>query len=258
MFDFQEWWYQIDWAATGSMLAGIGTCIAAGFAVFIAIKQNNLTKEIAMKQNELTVQIADKQLKQTELELKIALYDKRYTCYQLLSKYLYIGSIFKHQLKEIPNEIQKQIIETAYYKNEVDRESVAKELQSLHSYLANSQNSAIAWMQSATGLNSSIAENYERNKTRIMEVDRKLVNIDYEYSEKQIAIIRTAKFCFPMKISEPIIKYISLIFSWDAYEKKCLNRDEILKQYNEICEKKIVSQMESLMKLPDAERRGIV
>lgn len=49
------------------------------------------------------------------MEMKITLYEKRFVCYQLLKKYLYIGNIFKHKQKEIPPDIQQQIIESVYY-----------------------------------------------------------------------------------------------------------------------------------------------
>lgn len=75
------------------------------------------------------------------------------------------------------------------------------------------------------------------------------MNLDYEYSERQIDIIKTAKFCFPDEIANPTIKYISLIFSWDAYEKKCLNEKEIIVAYDDICSKKIIASMENLLTL---------
>lgn len=133
LYSLNEWYSQINWSATGSMLGAIGTCIAAFFAIVIAKRQNDLTKKIA-----------DKQFEQAKLEMKITLYEKRFVCYQLLKKYLYIGNIFKHKQKEIPADIQQQIIESVYYSNEADRESLANEIRSLYGYLSDSQNSAMA------------------------------------------------------------------------------------------------------------------
>lgn len=217
-----EWWSNIDWAATGSMISGLGACGAIVFAIFIAHKQNELTR-----------QIAEKQLKQADFELKMALYDKRYICYQLITKYLYIGGLYKHQLKEFSQEIQRQLIESVYYNNEVDREVLVKKLQST----------------TVNFFKLTINDQCEKDKEKNAEVARKLLNIDYEYSEKQKSIIRTAKFCFPIEIADPINEYISLIFSWDAYEQKCLNQDKILKLYEYICTNKIVPQMEALLKI---------
>lgn len=238
LYSLNEWYSQIDWSATGSMLGAIGTCVAAFFAIVIAKRQNDLTKKIA-----------DKQFEQAKLEMKITLYEKRFVCYQLLKKYLYIGNIFKHKQKEIPADIQQQIIESVYYSNEADRESLANEIRSLYGYLSDSQNSAMAWMKQAAGVDSKISRDYEKNKKRIAETNRKLLNLDYEYSERQISIIKTAKFCFPYEIANPAIKYISLVFSWDAYEKKCLNEKEIIVAYDDICSKKIIASMENLLTL---------
>lgn len=238
LFSLNEWYSQIDWSATGSMLGAIGTCTAAFFAIVIAKRQNDLTKKIA-----------DKQFEQAKLEMKITLYEKRFVCYQLLKKYLYIGNIFKHKQKEIPSDIQQQIIESVYYSNEADRESLANEIRSLYGYLSDSQNFAKAWMKQASGVDLKNSRDYEKNKKRITEVDRKLLNLDYEYSERQIGIIKTAKFCFPDEIANPTIKYISLIFNWDAYEKKCLNEKEIIVAYDGICSKKIIASMENLLTL---------
>lgn len=251
-----DWWSQIDWSATGSMIGAIGTCIAAGIAVKIAIKQNEITKQIADEQNRIEKEIAEKQLKQAELEIKISLYEKRYICFQLLQKYLYIGGILKHKQKKIPPEIQQQIIESVYYTNEADRESLTNEIRSLYGYLSDSQNTAMAWMKEAAGVSSSIATEYEENKKKIAIVDKKLLNLDFEYSERQINTIKTARFCFPNEIAEPIIKYISLIFSWDAYEKKCLNEEAIINSYEDICSKMIIPKIEDLLKLSYNELGG--
>ena len=51
------------------------------------------------------------------------------------------------------------------------------------------------------------------------------------------------------KIKHDIIKYISLIFSPEAYQKHELNRDKILSVFNEIKEKCITSKMKDLLKL---------
>lgn len=104
MLKIIEWYYQIDWSATGSMIGGIGTCIAIGFAVWIAHKQNQLSKTIA-----------EKQIKQTELDQKIALYDKRYEVFQLFNKYFYIGNIFYNQKKELTSQMNKMIVEQIYF-----------------------------------------------------------------------------------------------------------------------------------------------
>lgn len=115
-----DFYSQIDWSATGSMLGGIGTCIAAIFAILIAHRQNKVTQ-----------QIAEKQLKQSEHELKIALYDKRYEIYTNFSQYLYYAGLAKRMQKEPSVEQNLLFIESIYSKNDEDRIILTKKIGSL-------------------------------------------------------------------------------------------------------------------------------
>ena len=135
-----DWWSQRDWSATGSMLGGIGTCIAAIFACIIAKRQNDLTK-----------QISEKQFEQTKLDQKIALYDKRYEVYELFSKYIYIGNIFLHKRKDIPDEINKMIVEQIYFSNEEDRENLTNEFVNLAKILNDPQKQVVVQMTEIQG-----------------------------------------------------------------------------------------------------------
>lgn len=229
---FQEWWYQIDWSATGSMLAGIGTLIAAGFAFFIA-----------MKQNELTKQIAEKQIKQTELAQKISLYDKRYEVYTLFSQYLLYAGMLSHIIKDLDVKNNLMFIESIYFTNTADRELLTNKLANLAGNIKAPQNAAMMWMQETVGLHSSVADEYLKDSNDLNKIYKKLVNLDYEFSEKQIQKAKMSEFCFPKEISKLVIQYISLLFSWSAYEKKCLDIDSIKECYKKICEEKIVSKM---------------
>lgn len=249
MFDFQEWWCQIDWSATGSMLAGIGTCVAAGFAVFIAIKQNNLTREIAVKQNDLTKQIAEKQIKQTELAQKIALYDKRYEIYLLFTQYLSYGGMLAHTIKDLDTKNNLMLIESIYYTNSSDRELLTNKLANLAGNIKDPQKVAMKWMQEAAGLHSAIADEYIKDSNDFNKIYKNLENLDYEFSEKQIQKAKMSEFCFPEEISKYVIQYISLLFSWTAYEKKCLDAASITECYKKICEAKIVNKMKVFLKI---------
>lgn len=238
MIVFQEWWSQIDWSATGSMLAGIGTCVAAVFAILIAMKQNKLTKEIS-----------EKQIKQTELDQKIALYDKRYEIYSLFKQYLFYGGILAHIKKDLDTKNNLLLIESIYYTNTADRELLTNKLANLTGNMDNPQKATMKWIQEAAGLHSSVTDEYTKNSNDSNIIYKKLVNLDYEFSEKQIQKAKMSEFCFPNEISKYIIQYISLLFSWNAYEKKCLDIESITKCYNKICEEKIVSKMKEFLKL---------
>lgn len=238
MIVFQEWWSQIDWSATGSMLAGIGTCVAAVFAILIAMKQNKLTKEIS-----------EKQIKQTELDQKIALYDKRYEIYSLFKQYLLYGGILAHTIKDLDTKNNLMFIESIYYTNTADRELLMNKLANLSGNINNPKNATMKWIQEAAGLHSSVADKYIKDTNDLNITYKKLVNLDYEFSEKQIQKAKMSEFCFPNEISKYVIQYISLLFSWNAYEEKCLDIDSITKCYKKICEEKIVSKMKVFLKL---------
>lgn len=233
-----DWWSQIDWSATGSMISAIGTCVAAFFAYLIA-----------KRQNKLTGQIADKQFKQAELGQKIALYDKRYEVYSLFSKYIYIGNIFIHQKKELTPELNKMLLEQVYFDNESDREALTNKFVNLGKIVTDPQKQALAQMLLFQGTYSKNTAEYNKSKIEIGEIHKKIENMDYTFAEKQILKIRMAEFCYPIEIAIPIIKYISLIFSPEAYQKHELNRDKILSVFNEIKEKCITSKMKDLLKL---------
>ena len=238
MLPLFEWYYQIDWSATGSMIGGIGTCIAIGFACWIAHKQNEITK-----------QIAEKQIQQTELDQKISLYDKRYEVYQLFSNYIYIGNIFINQKKPLTPELNKMIVEQIYYNNEIDRETITKKIVNLEKTVNDPNKQVVANISKMIGMTSIIADEYNNKKSDFDETYKKLLNIDYTFAENQIRKIKMAEFCYPENISKPIIQYISLIFSPEAYEKHELNRDKILKIFKEIKKNKIYEEMKSLLKL---------
>ena len=236
MNTFQEWWYQIDWSATGSMLAGIGTCVAAGFAILIAKKQNDLTK-----------QISEKQIRQTELDQKIALYDKRYVIYSLFTQYLSYGGMLAHTEKDLDTKKNLMFIESIYYTNTSDREFLTNKLANLAGNIKGPQKTAMKWIQEAAGLHSSIADEYIKDSNDFNKIYKKLENLDYEFSEKQIQKAKMSEFCFPKEISELVIQYISLLFSWSAYEKKCLDIVSIKECYRKICEEKIVCKMKTFL-----------
>ena len=258
MIVFLDWWNQIDWSATGSMLSGIGTCIAAGLALFIAIKQGKLTKDIAYKQNELTKQIADKQIKQTELDQKIALYDKRYEIFQLFSQYIYVGNILSERKKELTPQMDATFIEQIYYDNKADRKSITEKLTELSKTVDDPQLQALVEMQKMTGIYSIKIENYNKSRIQLDKLYNQLRNLDYNFAEQQIRKIKMAEFCFPENIAKPIVTYISLIFSNEAYEKKKFDNDKIIKVFTEIKENKIFDKMKNLLKLSydDVSRQG--
>ena len=58
-----------------------------------------------------------------------------------------------------------------------------------------------------------------------------------------------SEFCYPKEIAQLVIKYISLVFSQEAYQKHKLNEKEILSVFTEIQEKSIASKMKSLLTL---------
>ena len=233
-----DWCSQRDWSATGSMLGGIGTCVAVFFAW-----------RIAKRQNELTKQISEKQFEQTKLGQKIALYDKRYEVYELFSKYIYIGNIFLNKRKDIPDEINKMIVEQIYFSNEEDREYLTNEFVNLAKILNDPQKQAVVQMTEIQGTYSKIVSEYNKSKSKIEHIHKKIENMDYTFAENQIAKIRMSEFCYPKEIAQLVIKYISLVFSQEAYQKHKLNEKEILSVFTEIQEKSIVSKMKSLLTL---------
>lgn len=234
----QEVYSQIDWSATGSMLAGIGTCIAAVFAILIAHKQNKLTQ-----------QIAEKQLKQSELELKIALYDKRYEIYTNFSQYLSYAGLAKRMQKTLTPELNLMFIESIYSRNDENREVLSKKIGSLAKELSDQNKPAMLWMKKNAGLDMPTVQDYEQKAEEMKIIYKERENIDYEFSEQQIRKAKMSKFCYPEEISNYVIKYFSLLFSFDAYKNKKLDYDSLVKCYEEICKNKIIQKMEVLLKL---------
>lgn len=238
MLKLLEWFNQIDWSATGSMIGGIGTCIAIGFAVWIAHKQNVLSKAIA-----------EKQIKQTELDQKIALYDKRYEVYSLFNQYLFFGKMLSITIKDIDNETNSKIIEQIYYTNTADRELLTNKLTDLIKTVNNPNEAALNWMRNNLGISSNNSKQVERNPMDIQRTYNKLKNLDYEFSERQIQKAKMSEFCFPKEISKYVIEYISLLFNWSAYEKRQLDIKALLNCYNKITEEKIISKMKEYLTL---------
>lgn len=167
---------------------GIGTCIAAVFAVLIAYRQNKLTQ-----------QIAEKQLKQSELELKIALYDKRHEIYTNFSQYLYYAGFTKRMQKEPSAEQNLLFIESIYSKNDETRRILTKKISSLAKDLKDSNKSAMHWMKKTAGLNTKEAQEYEQKTEEMKIIFNELENIDYEFSEQQIKKLKCRNFAIQKK-----------------------------------------------------------
>lgn len=72
----------IDWAATGSMISGLGTWAAAFAAGIVAWKIHIQSRDISKQQ-----------LAQTEREISIELYDRCFSIYQTFMKYFGSGLI---------------------------------------------------------------------------------------------------------------------------------------------------------------------
>lgn len=253
MENIAVWGSQIDWSATGSMLGAIGTCIAAVIALWIAIKQNKITKQIADEQNRIEKEIAEKQLRQAELDQKIALYDKRFECYLLFNKFLYIGSWFSKLQKPLTEDLERQFINQIYYGNDSERDALAKQVGNIAKDLLSPTTSAIAQIQNFAGLKTPIGDKYIADEKLLEQMHLRLKNLDFDYAESQISKIKMSEFCFPTEISEIMIQYISLIFSYDAYENKKLDNDKIIEVYKEICNKQIVPRIKSYLNLASDE-----
>src|SRR5574344_728266 len=89
----------IDWSAVGSMLGAIAASITCFFAIIIADRQNKLTKEISNKQTQ-----------QTELQIRIELFDKRYKVYQCLLKYYNFGKLLSYEQTNLNGLTQIDVI----------------------------------------------------------------------------------------------------------------------------------------------------
>lgn len=241
-----NWWSQIDWSATGSMICGIGTCVA----IFFAYK-------IAKKQNELTKQIAEKELKQTELNQKIALYDKRYEIYSLFTQYLFYGKSLSITIKELDDKTNLQILESIYFTNSADRELLTNKLSHIVLQWDSPEKAAYNWMAEQLGIKNSLSKNKEMDSNDVQRLYNKLRNLDYEFSDQQIRKAKMSEFCYPEDISKYVIRYISLLFSWNAYEKKKLDTQAIKECYNEITQNNIISKMKELLKISSDEIQNI-
>lgn len=224
----------IDWSATGSMLSAIGTLITCFFAIIIAFRQNKLTK-----------QIASKKLKQTEQELRIALYDKRYEIYIVFSYYMELGPLLTDEQISSPfdgSSIPKICILPNSIINRIDNTSRQKDLFQIRELEIEKKK----LLQSKNSSNQLI-----EIQNRIKEIERRIYFEDLSLCSKAIQTIELAKFCFNEKIAEVMIDYVKHILSFESSKNidRCYKSliDNVLPFYEKA--KKIEQEVENELKL---------
>lgn len=197
---------KIDWSATGSMIGGIGTwaaCIAAAIVAII---------------------VARKQSRQTELQIKIALYDKRYDIYQIFRNLYAIGGIYF----VVPCDNDDKIVS---YILEIVRAD----------YIYNNENYGKKHIQKLAGISDSSNDS---------EIYRNAYKISV------IKLIESTKFCFEKTFNaKNIEKYTRELFAMSESMNQGCN-DEAVIHYKEaqtlwqtITEDKMKEKMENQLHL---------